>query len=156
MLESEKKMASPEVIEASKWDHPPVRQILVALLAGDAQVHGNLKDVLIAAEHAGLLELASVCVAKDRKAWHVKPTLLGSSLALRIGSSAELCEVLDCRAAVGAEDWAGISPGAVMAELDLRDGGTGHVSDWRQWGELRGREYLRSLPRRCDPIGRPS
>lgn len=148
-----------EVIEAARWDSEPVRGLLIALLGGELQVVGDLKQELIAAEHAGLIEFSPdpgfVCGGKGRT-WHVKHTLVGQSLAVRIGSSTELCEVLDCSLSVRSDDWQGVHPGVVFDELDLRDGGAGRVRNWMVWSRARGREYVQQLPRRLDTGSAPS
>jgi len=140
-----------EVIDATQWDQSPTRQILIVLLVGEAKVVGPLKDEILHAEHAGLLlasPLEEQPSTEGTYAWRVRPTLVGRSLALRISKSDELCEVLDCLLSVGAADWRGIDAKEIMAELDLRDGGTGHVASWPEWAVSRGRDYVSGLPRR--------
>jgi hypothetical protein len=144
-----------QIIDASRWDTEPVRGVLVALLTGNGHVRGDFERELLDAEHEGLLEYESTTWGNWTKrqahlVWSVNLTMAGRDLALRLGRSEELCEVIEGALGAGRSRWGGIHPGDVFAELDLRDGGSGRVRDWTAWTHQRGRDYIRQLPRRHD------
>jgi hypothetical protein len=152
-------LTTMETLDASEWDVNPIRDLLVALLGGEAFVRGDVELDLQRAERAGVLEFRH---AEDHElrsrpsawrmlpghpVWVVEPTLAGTHLALRIAHSQELIRVIDVHEEVGVA-WRGVDVRDAFNELDLRDGGPGRVTDWRAWGETRGRFYLSELPRR--------
>lgn len=144
-----------QFIQASDWDRPPLRQLLVACLGGDPLVQGWTRD-LEDAERARLLESRTSDIG-GVPAWlsdwtsspvrRISATRAGSDLALKLAHSYELCELVE----VFMEDphgWRGCDPRRIFAELDLRAGGTGHATDWCAWAMQRDRDQVVSLPRR--------
>jgi hypothetical protein len=148
-----------ETLDASEWDVNPIRDLLVALLGGEVFVRGDVEADLQRAERAGVLEFRHAEDDELRSrpetwrmlpklpVWVVDPTVTGTQLGLRIAHSHELIRVIDVYEEIGAA-WRGVDIRDAFNELDLRDGGPGRVTDWRAWGETRGRLHLSELPRR--------
>jgi hypothetical protein len=88
-------------------------------------------------------------VSSRKHVWQVTYTRAGRVLALYLCDSEELCQIIDL-SADAKNVWRGVEPTDVFSELDLRDGGTGNVPNWVDWGRARGREYVEQLPRRVD------
>ncbi len=148
-------MRITQVVDASDWDSGPIRELLVWSLAGPPLVWGELREEFIAAERAGLVEFrlaksGEIRLAKSRwvadAPWFATTTDAGHALALRLAHSWELLRLIDLYNTT--PTWSGVAPRRILAELDLRDGGTGVVADWRHWGAYRAWDYVSQLPRR--------
>lgn len=152
------------------WDRAPARDILACLLLKDRaflQGDDGLPRELDAMAAAGLIEhrlaeegdlTEEPPFTRASPIWIVRATTLGRIAGIRLAHSVELLRTVITFAKLlfAGYDWEGAAPDEMIAELDVRDGGTGEVDDPGRWLELRGREHVGALARRGGLDGRDS